>query len=232
MNSGKIRGVSMMEKGKKVATILVFSVLVCIVCGCIDNKVETPVSTPTSSSTSTAAIPTPTPVVTEEKEIVWNFLDNYADNMTSCCIEVNNYLSTLEYEKAQAQISKCRSITTNALSTLNRFKREYPSMRDELEVAESDISGDTSLLNALYTFTTFNKNPSTDEEYSENLVKAEQVELLLRNTLYYSYYKPKKEYAHTEYYKRFYESRKGALRVSYRLGMSEFIHIFSPPRAG
>lgn len=203
-----------MIKGRKLAAILTLTVLLSILCGCVDYEVETPVSIPTSTPTLTMPTLTPTPMVIEEEEIVWNFLENYIDNITFCGIELSNYISTLEYEKAQAQISKCRIITTDALTTLNRFKREYPSMKDELEVAESDITGDTSHLNALYTFTTFNKNPSTDEEYSEYLRKASQVELLLRDTLYYSYYKPKKEYAYTEYYKRFHESKKEEVEKS------------------
>ncbi len=190
-------------KRKFLAMIVALAILACVLCGCIDYEAETPVSTPTSTPTLT-----PPPVVTEEEEIVWNFLEDYTDNMTSCGIELSNYLTTLEYEKAQMQISKCRMITTDALTTLNRFKREHPSMKEELAVSELDISGDNFLLNAVYTMTTLNRNPSTDEEYSEYLIKAGQVELLLRNTLYYSYYKPKKEYAHTEYYKRFHESRK------------------------
>jgi hypothetical protein len=189
--------------------VVALAILACALCGCIDYEAETPVSTPTSTPTLT-----PPPVVTEEEEIVWNFLEDYTDNMTSCGIELSNYLTTLEYEKAQMQISKCRMITTDALTTLNRFKREHPSMKEELAVSELDISGDNCLLNAVYTMTTFNRNPSMDEEYSENLIKAGQVELLLRNTLYYSYYKPKKEYTHTKYYKRFHESRKKEIEDS------------------
>lgn len=90
-------------------------------------------------------------------------------------------------------------------------------MKDELEVAELDITGDNSLLNALYTITTFNKNPSTDEEYSENLIKASQVELLLRNTLYYSYYIPREEYAYSDYYRRFHEYREEEIEDNLKL---------------
>jgi hypothetical protein len=112
-------------KGEKIAAIMALCVLLSILCGCVDSKVENPVSKPRSTPTLLPTLQsTPTSIVTEE-EIVWIFLEDYSDNLTSCGIELSNYISTLEYEKAQNQISKCRSITTNSLSTLNRFKREY-----------------------------------------------------------------------------------------------------------
>jgi hypothetical protein len=73
----------MMEKGKKLATILVFTVFgVCILCGCVDNEVETPVSTPSSTPTLTETLhpTTLTPSVTQEEkniQIVTEIVEEY-----------------------------------------------------------------------------------------------------------------------------------------------------------
>jgi len=63
-------------KGKNLATILVLTVLLSILCGCVDYEVETPVSTPTPALTLRPTLqPTPTPIVTEEEKNVETVTD-------------------------------------------------------------------------------------------------------------------------------------------------------------
>jgi hypothetical protein len=65
-----------MMKGKSLATILVLTVLLSILCGCVDYEVETPVSTPTPAPTLRPTLqPTPTPIVTEEEKNVETVTD-------------------------------------------------------------------------------------------------------------------------------------------------------------
>jgi hypothetical protein len=69
-----------MIKGRNLAAILALTVLMCILCGCVEDEVETPVSTPSSTPTLVPALrSTPTPLVTEEKniEIVTGIVENY-----------------------------------------------------------------------------------------------------------------------------------------------------------
>lgn len=70
-----------MMKGKNLATILVLTVLLSMLCGCVDYEVETQVSTPTPAPTLRPTLqPTPTPIVTEEEknvEIVTGIVEDY-----------------------------------------------------------------------------------------------------------------------------------------------------------
>ena len=68
-----------MVKGRKLAAILTLTVLLSILCGCLDYEVETPVSTPTSAPTTRPTY-TPTPIVTEEEknvEILTDIIKEY-----------------------------------------------------------------------------------------------------------------------------------------------------------
>jgi hypothetical protein len=70
-----------MIKGRNLAAILALTVLLCILCGCVDYKVETPVSTPTSTPTLIPTLQsTPTPITTSEEnnvKIVTGIVENY-----------------------------------------------------------------------------------------------------------------------------------------------------------
>jgi uncharacterized lipoprotein YajG len=70
-----------MMKGKNLAMILVLTVLLSMLCGCVDYEVETQVSTPTPAPTLRPTLqPTPTPIVTEEEknvEIVTGIVEDY-----------------------------------------------------------------------------------------------------------------------------------------------------------
>jgi len=81
VKSGAVR----MVKGRNLAAILALTVLLCILCGCVDYEVETPVSTPTSTPTLTTPTLTPTPIVTEEEknvEIVTDIVEEYYETHT------------------------------------------------------------------------------------------------------------------------------------------------------
>lgn len=68
-----------MVKGRKLAAILTLTVLLSILCGCLDYEVETPVSTPTSAPTTRPTY-TPTPIVIEEEknvEILTDIIKEY-----------------------------------------------------------------------------------------------------------------------------------------------------------
>jgi len=69
-------GVVRMMKGKNLATILVLTVLLSMLCGCVDYEVETQVSTPTPAPTLRPTLqPTPTPLVTEKEKNVETVTD-------------------------------------------------------------------------------------------------------------------------------------------------------------
>jgi len=68
-------------KRKFLAMIVALAILACVLCGCVDYKVETPVSTLTSTPTLIPTLQsTPTPIITEEKKnvgIVTDIVEDY-----------------------------------------------------------------------------------------------------------------------------------------------------------
>ena len=83
--------------------------------GCLEEypgyvEEETSTKVPEVTATPTTNIEEVEENETTAEEIVWTFLNEYSDNITSCSIEVGNYFSTLEYEKAQVQISNLNSV--------------------------------------------------------------------------------------------------------------------------
>ena len=149
------------------ATILVLTVLLCILCGCVDYEVETPVSTPTL---------TPTPIITEEEknvEIVTDIVEDYYKthtyseyNLFVCADMAIDVWNMVETQGINAEI---------AVGTVDKPNADWTEYNHAWVLAE--VSPDTWLaLETTGGYVTYNenyysgyffKNPREFKEYLE-----------------------------------------------------------------
>jgi hypothetical protein len=102
-----------MMKGKSLATILVLTVLLSILCGCVDYEVETPVSTPTPAPTLRPTLqPTPTPIVTEEEKNVETVTDIVEE-----CYKTHTYSEYDLFVCADMAIDVWNMVKTQGINT-------------------------------------------------------------------------------------------------------------------
>ena len=136
------------------------------------------------------------------EETIWEKFDNYEDELMNCSLKVTEYLNVGKFDKANYEISNCKDLINNALIEINKLSRNEESR--ELKIAKLDYEMSNYQVDATRIIISLNQNDYTENEILE---KIERAQFLLRSSLY-NFYKIEKEYSDTQYYQRYYQSKK------------------------